>query len=185
MRIIRLIMLWLILLTSASVITFQIITIYRIQQENARISELNAGHDVSVDKIINAAPEVRFARAMYYQRQHRYDEALATLSLIMDKGDSNLQTTLRYNLGNMYLQQAVEQLEANNINAAQPLVALAKQAYRQALSLNSHYWDAKYNLEMAMRLLPEMDRIDMKDDESNAPPPQLWATIPGFPRGLP
>jgi mxaK protein len=178
-------MLWLILLTSASVITFQIITIYRIQHENTRISELNAGHDVSVDKIINAAPEVRFARAMYYQRQHRYDEALATLSLIMDKGDSNLQTTLRYNLGNMYLQQAVEQLEANNINAAQPLVALAKQAYRQALSLNSHYWDAKYNLEMAMRLLPEMDRIDMKDDESNAPPPQLWATIPGFPRGLP
>lgn len=185
MRIIRLIMLWLILLTSASVITFQIITIYRIQHENTRISELNAGHDVSVDKIINAAPEVRFARAMYYQRQHRYDDALATLSLIMDKGDSNLQTTLRYNLGNMYLQQAVEQLEANNINAAQPLVALAKQAYRQALSLNSHYWDAKYNLEMAMRLLPEMDRIDMKDDESNAPPPQLWATIPGFPRGLP
>jgi mxaK protein len=178
-------MLWLILLTSASVITFQIITIYRIQHENTRISELNAGHDVSVDKIINAAPEVRFARAMYYQRQHRYDDALATLSLIMDKGDSNLQTTLRYNLGNMYLQQAVEQLEANNINAAQPLVALAKQAYRQALSLNSHYWDAKYNLEMAMRLLPEMDRIDMKDDESNAPPPQLWATIPGFPRGLP
>ena len=185
MRIIRLIMLWLVLLTSASVITFQIITIYRIQHENARISELNAGHDVSVDKIINAAPEVRFARAMYYQRQHRYDEALATLSLIMDKGDSNLQTTLRYNLGNMYLQQAVEQLEANNINAAQPLVALAKQAYRQALSLNSHYWDAKYNLEMAMRLLPEMDRIDMKDDESNAPPPQLWATIPGFKGGLP
>jgi mxaK protein len=159
--------------------------VHRIQHENARISELNAGHDVSVDKIINAAPEVRFARAMYYQRQHRYDEALATLNLIMDKGDSNLQTTLRYNLGNMYLQQAVEQLEANNINAAQPLVALAKQAYRQALSLNSHYWDAKYNLEMAMRLLPEMDRIDMKDDESNAPPPQLWATIPGFPRGLP
>jgi mxaK protein len=36
-----------------------------------------------------------------------------------------------------------------------------------------------------MRLLPEMDRIDMKDDESNAPPPQLWTTIPGFPRGLP
>jgi mxaK protein len=103
----------------------------------------------------------------------------------MDKGDSALQTTVRYNLGNMYLEQAVEQLEAKNINAAQPLVALAKQAYRQALALNSHFWDAKYNLEMAMRLLPEMDRIDMKDDGSNAPPPQLWTTIPGFPRGLP
>ena len=185
MKIIRLIVLWLVLLASASVMTFQIMNIYRVQHENYWISELNAGHDVSADKIINAAPEVRLARAMYYQRQHRYDEALATLSLIMDKGDFALQTTVRYNLGNMYLQQAIEQLEAKNINAAQPLVALAKQAYRQALALNSHFWDAKYNLEMAMRLLPEMDRVDMKDDESNVPPPQLWTTIPGFPRGLP
>lgn len=186
MKIMRLVITWLVFLASATLITMQVMPMSRARQENNWIVELNAGHDVSVDKIINASPEVRLARAMYYQRQHRYDDALATLSLIVDKGNEELQTTVRYNLGNVYLQQAIEQLEAKNINAAQPLVALAKQAYRQALSLNSHFWDAKYNLEVAMRLLPEMDRIDMKDDDdAKAPPPQLWTTIPGFPRGLP
>ena len=72
------------------------------------------------------------------------------------------------------------------INEATSLASLAKQAYRQALALDSQHWDAKYNLEVAMRLLPEMDRITLQDDE---PAPQekvkLWATVPGFPRGLP
>ena len=185
MKLSRLIVLWFIFLASASVMSMQIMNLYQAKSENDWIRILNAGQDVSVDKIINASPEVRLARAMYYQKQHRYDEALATLGLIMDKGDAELKTIIRYNLGNIYLQQAMEKLDAQNINAAQPLIALAKQAYRQALALNSHFWDAKYNLEMAMRLLPEMDRIDMKDDESNVPPPQLWTTIPGFPRGLP
>jgi mxaK protein len=62
---------------------------------------------------------------------------------------------------------------------------LAKQAYRQALALNSHLWDAKYNLELAMHLFPEMDRLNLPEQEAQTPPPQLWTTIPGFPRGLP
>jgi mxaK protein len=185
MKITRLIVLWLVFLASASVMTMQIMTLYRAKSQNDWIRTLNAGHDVSVDKIINAAPEVRLARAMYYARQQRYDEALATLSLIMDKGDRQLKTIVRYNLGNVYLQQAIKQLEAQNINAAQPLVALAKQAYRQALTLDSHFWDAKYNLDVAMRLLPEMDKVTMQDDEAQTPPPQLWTTLSGFPRGLP
>lgn len=186
MKLTRLIILWFIFLASAFVMSMQIMNLYHAKSENDWIRVLNSGQDVSVDKIINASPEVRLARAMYYQKQHRYDEALATLGLIMDKGDTQLKTIVRYNLGNVYLQQAIEQLEAQNINAAQPLVALAKQAYRQALALNSHFWDAKYNLDVAMRLLPEMDRMTMQDNEdAQTPPPQLWTTLSGFPRGLP
>jgi mxaK protein len=165
--------------------TLQAIDLYRMEHENAWISALSSNQEVSVDKIITAAPQVRLARALFYQRQHRYDEALATLSLIMDKGDSAFQTSVRYNLGNLYLQRALEQIEAKNTQAAQPLVALAKQAYRQALALNSHFWDAKYNLELAMHLFPEMDRLNLPEQEAQTPPPQLWTTIPGFPRGLP
>lgn len=186
MKFTRLIALWLIFLASTSLMLIQIVDLYRTKSENNWIQILNSGHDVSVDKIINASPEVRLARAMYYAHQHRYDDALATLSLIMDKGDDKLKSLIRYNLGNVYLQQAIEEIEKQNINSAQPLVALAKQAYRQALTLDSHFWDAKYNLEVAMRLLPEMDRVNLQDDEeAKAPPPQLWTTIPGFPRGLP
>lgn len=185
MKLTRLIILWLVFLVSTSLMFIQLVDLYRTKSENDWIQVLNSGHDVSVDKIVNASPEVRLARAMYYQHQHRYDDALATLSLIMDKGDEQLKSLIRYNLGNIYLQKAIEEVEKQNINAAQPLVALAKQAYRQALALNSHFWDAKYNLEVAMRLLPEMDRVDMKEEEAQTPPPQLWTTIPGFPRGLP
>ncbi len=186
MKLSRLIFLWFIFLASASVMSMQIMSLYQAKSENDWIRVLNSGQDVSVDKIINASPEVRLARAMYYQKQHRYDEALATLGLIMDKGDAELKTIIRYNLGNIYLQQAIEKLDAQNINAAQPLIALAKQAYRQALALNSHFWDAKYNLDVAMRLLPEMDRMTMQDNEDvQTPPPQLWTTLSGFPRGLP
>ncbi|MFI3218130.1 MAG: MxaK protein [Methylococcales bacterium] len=177
--------LWSVLLVSGIVMVMQMMTIYRVQEQNNWIAGLNAKQDIHADKLIHAAPEVRLARAMYYQRQHRYDEALATLSLIMDKGDTKLQAIVRYNLGNVYLQQAIEKIAAENSNAAQPLVALAKQAYRQSLALNSEFWDAKYNLELAMRLLPEMDKVDMKDDDAKTPPSQLWTTIPGFPRGLP
>lgn len=186
MKLTRLIILWFIFLASAFVMSMQIMNLYHAKSENDWIQILNSGHDVSVDKIINAASEVRLARAMYYARQQRYDEALATLSLIMDKGDVKLKTIIRYNLGNIYLQQAMEKLDAQNINAAQPLITLAKQAYRQALALNSHFWDAKYNLDVAMRLLPEMDRLTMQDNEdAQTPPPQLWTTLSSFPRGLP
>jgi mxaK protein len=97
-----------------------------------------------------------------------------------------LQAQSRYNLGNVYLNQAMIEVEAGRINQAMPLLTLAKQAYRQALALDSSFWDAKYNLELAMRLLPEFDRISQTEaDDDAAKPSELWTTLPGFPRGLP
>jgi mxaK protein len=185
MKALKLSVCWLVLLGSGVFMITQIQALYRVQQQNAWIAQLNAKQDIASEQLIHAAPEVRLARALYYQRQHRYDEALATLSLIMNQGDAKLQAIVRYNLGNVYLEQALEKIEAQNALAAQPLVALAKQAYRQSLALNSQSFDAKYNLELAMRLLPEMDRVDMKDEDGKTAPPQLWTTLSGMPRGLP
>ncbi|MDO9238621.1 MAG: MxaK protein, partial [Methylicorpusculum sp.] len=78
-----------------------------------------------------------------------------------------------------------ERAEQMAINDAFPLAALAKQAYRQALALDSQFWDAKYNLEVAMRIAPEMDRITIKADAKENRKTRLWTTVPGFPRGLP
>lgn len=134
----------------------------------------------------NASPQVRLARAVYLRQTQRYSEALDTLSLIVGQSDSGLQVQSRYNLGNVYLTQAMTEVEAGRINQAMPLLTLAKQAYRYALTLDSGFWDAKYNLELAMRLLPEFDRISQTEaDDDAARPSQLWTTLPGFPRGLP
>ncbi|MDO9141273.1 MAG: MxaK protein [Methylobacter sp.] len=184
-RTIRHITLWAALAAGLAAFVYSAGALYGIHRDNDLIRQLISGKDVAVNNVISGKPELRLARAFYFKRKHRYDEALSTLSLIMDKGDRNFQAKVRYNLGNLYLEQAIQQALAMNINEAMPLLGLAKQAYRQSLALNSGDWDAKYNLEVAMRLLPEMDRVDMPDDEPTKQKSQLWTTVPGFPRGLP
>ncbi len=177
--------LWSALALSLSGALYSAAMLYGIHQDNELIRQLTSGKDVAVNKVIGGEPELRLARAFYFKQKHRYDEALSTLSLVMDKGDQKFQAKARYNLGNLYLEQAIQQVKSTNINEALPLLGLAKQAYRQSLTLDSGNWDAKYNLEVAMRLLPEMDRVDMPDDEPTNRKSQLWTTVPGFPRGLP
>jgi mxaK protein len=177
--------LWGVLLASSFAFFYESWALYRIERENAWMEQLASGHDIDIGKLAGAQPEVRLARAVYFKSKHRYDEALATLSLIMNAGDPALQAKIRYNLGNVYLEQAVEQTEAQHFNEALPLAGLAKQAYRQALALDSRFWDAKYNLEVAMRLLSEMDRINIEDDSPDMRKSQPWTTVPGFPRGQP
>ncbi|MDD1620798.1 MAG: MxaK protein [Methylococcaceae bacterium] len=179
-------LIWALLLASMSLGVFQCWSLYRVHRENQWMAELNEGHDIAVDKLVKGAPEVRLARAAYLRQKQRYDEALDTLSVIVGLGDARLQSKSRYNLGNLYLTQAMVEVEAGRINQAMPLLTLAKQAYRQALALDSGFWDAKYNLELAMRLLPEFDRVSPTEpDDDAAKPSQLWTTVPGFPRGLP
>lgn len=178
-------MLWVALAVSLVAVIFHIWSLYSIHRENKLIMQLISGKDIDVNKVITGQPELRLARALYFKQKHRYDDALSTLSLIMDKGDRQFQAKVRYNLGNLYLEQAVQKVETMNMNEALPLAGLAKQSYRQALELNSQNWDAKYNLEVAMRLLPEMDKINSPDEDPISQKAQLWTTVPGFPRGLP
>ncbi len=184
-RRLRHISLWSALALSLSGALYSAAMLYGIHQDNELIRQLTSGKDVAVNKVIGGEPELRLARAFYFKQKHRYDEALSTLSLVMDKGDQKFQAKARYNLGNLYLEQAIQQVKDTHINEALPLLGLAKQSYRQSLALDSGNWDAKYNLEVAMRLLPEMDRVDMPDDEPTNRKSQLWTTVPGFPRGLP
>ncbi len=177
---------YLVLLMSASVWLWQVLDVMQHAETNALINAYAQGLEPAIGSLRQAKPQVLLARASYLKQHQRYDEALATLSLTTGFTEPHLQVLLRYNLGNVYLEQAVQKAETMNINDAMPLVALAKQAYKQALSIDSQYWDAKYNLEVAMRLLPEMDKRNSGDDENlpNKKAP-LWTTVPGFPRGLP
>ena len=185
-RSIRHISLWTILLVGLLATLYSADSLYSTYHDNHLIRQLTTGQDVVVNQVITGKPELRLARAFYFKQKHRYEEALSTLSLIMDKGDQAFRAKARYNIGNLYLEQALQQLKTMNMNAALPLADLAKQTYRQSLALDSSNWDAKYNLEVAMRLLPEMDRINMPDDDGPINQKlQLWTTVPGFPRGLP
>lgn len=177
---------WGVLIIALGFALQSIFSYYQLSNTNQLITQLNQGKDIDSEELKAAVPELLLARASYLKNKSRYKEAQASLSKIINQGSQNMQAISRYNLGNTYLAEAIELAEAMQINEATALAALAKQAYRYALLLDSRYWDAKYNLEVAMRLLPEMDRIVMeKDDPIPEKKAKLWATVPGFPRGLP
>lgn len=176
---------WLVIVLSAAIAVVETAALYWIDRENDDIKQLLSGQDVNIEKVSVARPETRLARTVFLRKKQRHKEALATLSVILDQGDRALQTKTRFNLGNAYLALAIEQVDAAHTDDARTLVNLAKQAYRQALALDSQSWDAKYNLEVSMRLLPDFDRINTEDENAQPPKNQLWMTVPGFPRGLP
>lgn len=179
-------LIWGALLASLLLATTQLWSVYHIHRQNQWLNQLAGGHDIALRDLPNAGPRVLLARAVYLRKKHQYDEALQMLSRIEEHRDIRLHAQSRYDLGNVYLSQAMDQIETGRLNQAVPLLTLAKQAYRQALTLDSRFWDAKYNLEVGMDLLPEFDRISPSEPDDDATKPSdLWTTVPGFPRGLP
>lgn len=176
---------WLMFMLSGLTVLMESGACFRTAKQNERINALLSGQDIAIEAISSDPPETRLARAVYLVKQQRRDDALATLSAILNLGDARLQAKTRYNLGNLYLTQAITQVEAARLDEARTSATLAKQAYKQALLKDSRLWDAKYNLEVAMRLLPDFDRITVADEDVQQPKNPLWTTVPGFPRGLP
>jgi mxaK protein len=153
---------------------------------NADIAELLAGHDLAPERAVIASPPVLLARALYFGRHERFDDALELLNLLETRGDAAFRADVYYNQGNLRLTQALDRVEKAEIDQARVFTELAKEAYRRALLLAPDHWDAKYNLETAMRLMPEMDRVGNAEDEPpTAESKRLWTGLPGFPRGLP
>ena len=80
----------------------------------------------------------------YVQAQEAFVEAL-------DDGDPRLASRSQYNLGNVMYQRALYAMQAFR-DPVGPLRA-ATAHYRKALALDAEFLDARYNLELAHRLL--------------------------------
>jgi len=110
-------------------------------------------------------PEARLARAVALSRLD-YDGALAAYKAIIQSNREDLRRIALYDLGNLNLRQAVQYGLADEAQSL-PLTELAKQSYRDLLRRDPTDWDARYNLERALRLAPEED-ADASED--TAPP---------------
>lgn len=106
-------------------------------------------------------PEARLARAVALSKVD-YDGALAAYKAIIQGNSGDLRQTALYDLGNLHLRQA---LKSDREDEAQslPLTELAKQSYRDALRKDPMDWDARYNLERALRVAPEEDEDSGED----------------------
>jgi mxaK protein len=131
-----------------------------------------------------ADPRIWIAAARQPARAGRTAEAAALLRRAADSGSGELRPIAWYDLGNVYLREALRVRDSGADASALPLFELAKQSYRAALLERSDLWDAKFNLELALRAAPDAD-----PDDTGAPPvltgERAVTTMRAFTLGLP
>lgn len=151
---------------------------------NRVIGDLTAGRDLAVGEY--HATETQFARSYFLLARDRLEEAQTLVGRVAGGGKPRLLAALHYDLANARLRTAFSLLEGDRVDPAIPLIRLAKEGYRKALTIDPGFWDAKHNLDVAMRLIRDFPQIQqVSEDETVAPRKQLWTELPGLPRGLP
>lgn len=118
----------------------------------------------------------------------REQQALMLYEALGQSRDPVLRAQAKYQIGALLLRQATDLLEAQGQSAVTkvaPLIEIAKEALREVLRHDSRDREAKYNLELALRLLPELERSDRARDEPAKEEKGDWTSIPGLPEGMP
>jgi len=124
-------------------------------------------------------PQARLAQALALAAAGRYEPALRAHKALLQSERGPLREAALYNLGNLHLREALK-AAASAPEGAAPLLELAKQSYRDALRAEPADWDARYNLERALQLAPEVDEAATDDSE---PEPDKEITITTAPAG--
>jgi mxaK protein len=153
------------------------VRLVRSDRINSAIARAQAG---ALDSDV---PEARFAKGLALAQSGKSDPALHIYKSLSRGTRADIRHDALYNTGNVYMRDAARRNPDEGFESL-PLVELAKQAYRDVLHEWPDDWDARYNLERALRLAPEMEQ---EGDESDAPMKEqrVMSTIPGEAINLP
>ena len=155
--------------------------IHRISQINRAIKEPES---IRIDA--DSPPEIRFAKAWQLGQRGEIQEALRLYSQIEHEVDSKQIEKIKFNMGTLYLKQAASYWNSQGVWAYSEVLtwaALAQNALHEVLVLNPYNWDARYNLEYALRIEPpprESEKADWTGHKSS-----VHAIYPGLPGGGP
>jgi mxaK protein len=178
-------LLWLVLGASALAFAAAGTLLLLERHSNELIKELRAGKDVAVDPATAASALIE-ARASFLLARDRIEEAQPLLDQASLRAEPAVEARMLYNAANARLRAAVKAIEQGKFDKAIPLVALAKSEYRDVLRREPGNWDAKYNLDVAMRLVRDLPRAEGEDGgDKQKEPAKLWTDLPGVPKGLP
>lgn len=152
--------------------------------DNRRIAALAEGRDVEIGEDASAA--LTFARAHYLLVRDRLDDARAPTERLALGDARRFAFAALYDKGNAHLRRALEIVDAHRYDDTIAQVNLAKEHYLRALRIDPGDWDAKLNLDVAMRLVRDFPDGEAEgDEEPPEQPDRLWTDLPGLPRGGP
>lgn len=152
-------------------------------RDNSDIHALAAGRQADLRE--GADPRAIHGRVLFLARRDRLAEAQELLPLIAGT-EPALYSDAQYVIGNARMRAAFDHIGIDELEEATPEVNLAKAAYRQALRANPGNWNAKVNLDLAMRLVRDFPRPEAEgESDPDNQPRRLWTDLPGMPRGEP
>lgn len=177
-------LLWLLALASACWFGYAADDFYRAERANRNIQALVSFHDIQIDARRATAQEI-LARINESIRRDNIDDAQAVLSTATESLPSKVRAAALYNIASARTILAGEAVRKGDLDGATALVNLAKSEYRLALKLDPENWDARYNIDVAMRIVRDLPLGDNPDKKSPDAPKKLWTDLPGVPKGLP
>ena len=115
--------------------------------------------------------QIALARAVALSKAGNGDAALRLFNALTAPGAGDaVSRAALFDTGNLYLRRGLSQ--AGNPAVFLPMLELAKQRYRELLRLDPGDWDARFNLERALRYAPEdQEAFEQPDDRPVERPP--------------
>ncbi len=176
--------LWIALATALALTTGAAARVLNAERANRSIAALIAHQDVRVNPRV-APPEEILARVNELIWRDHIEDAQALLNSAETTLPADVRVAVLYNVANARTRQGAETVQKGDLDGASALVNLAKSEYRLALTLRPEDWDAKYNLDVAMRIVRDLPLANNPSDKTLKTPKQMWYEIPGLPKGLP
>jgi len=139
-----------------------------------------------VDQEHAITPQAVFARAYFLAQRGDNESALNLYKRLQDdKGDFGaLARAARFNAGNIHLRE-VTLLQKTQGDAALGAIIvpaeLAKQAYRDVLRGDPSDWEARFNLERVLRLLPDAESTGGTPEQSERAVTTMRSVTLGLP----
>jgi mxaK protein len=159
-------------------------TALRQESTNATVRDLLANKDIVVD--VGARPAVLLARIKFLLDHDRVDEMQPFVEQLDRSGDDDERAVAHYDFANGLLRQGFDMISESQLEKAGPFVTLARAEYRRALTFAPSDWDAKFNLDVASRLIRDFPAFERTiGDTLKTDRKKIWTDIPGKPEGLP
>lgn len=178
-------LLWGLAVLAAASCTIAALQLFSAQRVNKQIQGLQSGIDDA--SVTSSAPEqLVLARVNELIRRDRLDEAQALANAAASRLSPMARAKVLYNIANERTRRAIALVQKSDLDGATALVNLAKSEYRIALRLYPDDWNAKYNLDVAMRMVRDLPVGEADEDEIPPDAPKrIWTDLPGVPKGLP